>query len=179
MGHSHQNLTESSCYSELLVLGIPWHLYQSIFDFQGQITSRISPPAKIFITFFASPLSIQDHFFSGSHNFQHQLFSLEPHLPSFLSLNSLCAETQWVISLLIHVSLSWLSINWQILDMPLLPGPDVIKIYSKTTQLLQLTSCRLMLGRLKSVSNDHPHPQLPLFKPFFFFPSLRVTVRIS
>lgn len=68
----------------------------------------------------------------------------ENQAPSFSSLNSVCAEAQQVICLLIGGSMSCLFISWRSQDVQLLLNSGVIK-FTSSPYWLQLASSRLLL----------------------------------
>lgn len=83
----------------------------------------------------ASPPSFQTLsliFYQGNLFFSWTLvFGVEPQAPGFPHLNSLCAEAQHMISLVIGGNVSYLFISQRIQNMPLLFSPNVTKICSQ------------------------------------------------
>ena len=78
----------------------------------------------------------QDHLLSKTTSyrnpsFQSKSFFPNPQFSCFPILNSLHAETQHMISLLISGSVLCLLINWRIQGMPLSFSPDADKIYKQ------------------------------------------------
>lgn len=119
--------------SELPVLGISrpgitWHSSPCSF-----LSYRIFPLAKNFTFCFLGSLLLSETIFFWS-----QLFPLGFQAYHFLSLNSLCAEAQYVISFPIGGSDLYFLISWRIQDVQTSPK------FITSPHQLQSASCSLL-----------------------------------